>query len=76
MCTLHARSYLRADVVELVDTQASEACGCKAVLVRVQSSAPFRNTGHPINRMPFLFEEHYGETPCNILNLIRKTFPM
>jgi hypothetical protein len=41
--------------VELVDTQASEACGCKAVLVRVQSSAPFRKTGHPVNRMPFLF---------------------
>ncbi len=42
MCTLHAKSYVRADVVELVDTQASEACGCKAVLVRVQSSAPFK----------------------------------
>lgn len=43
MCTLHARNYVRADVVELVDTQASEACGCKAVLVRVQSSAPSNN---------------------------------
>ena len=63
MNTLHARNYLRADVVELVDTQDSGSCARKGVLVRVQSSAPVRKTGHPINRMPFLVSRPLWRDP-------------
>ncbi len=60
--TFNTLTFQNADVAELVYAQVSEACGCKALRVRVSPSAP-----------PFALRQSFG-WQASLLFILRRVF--